>query len=102
MLVRTKERSYRCQTKHLFPKNRPTEVCQDQKEEAGKGQHRREENGSNQKVRGRFTEAEGCSDQKGVPEGQELQAKIKGQVTNQVKDCQAKKIVSLLVRYHHP
>ena len=88
MFVWAKERSYRGQTKHLFPKDRPTEVREDQKEKTDQGHPGRQEVGTNQKDRSRLIEVEGCSDQKGETERARIQSKDERSCSDQIQNSE--------------
>ena len=88
MFIRSKERSYRGQAKHLFPEDRPSQVSQDQKEKTDQGHPSRQEVGTDQEDRSRLFEVEGCPDQKGETEGTRIQSKDERSCSDQVQDSQ--------------
>ena len=88
MFIRSEERSYRGQTKHLFSKNRSTEVCENKKEKTDQGHTGRKKIGPDEKSRSRFIEIEGSPNQKGQTERSELQSEVERPSSGQIKNSQ--------------
>ena len=97
MYLRSQERQNSRQAQHLFRKDRPGQVREDQKEATAEGQDSRQETCDDQEIRRWIKEIGRSTDQEEEHERQVSGSQDEGKGTGQVQSTETKKEIDLVI-----